>query len=128
MLTLVAHSQAEYDEAVASSHWGSRVVDELRKYFAEGQWLMEPVELVSAELEVDSDRGPVLAAIYDHSAYRDRLGYRRPLDRPPWPLEYRDSPAESLAESIARYEMSEPVAPADGSTEKDSAGVRWWTY
>jgi hypothetical protein len=78
MLALVAHSLADYDEAVASSEWGSRVVDELRRYFSEGQWLMEPVHLVSAELEVGPDGGPVLVAIYDHSGYRDRLGYRCP--------------------------------------------------
>lgn len=125
---MVAHSQAEYDEAIASPEWGSRVIDQLRRYLSEGQWLLQPVELISAELEVGPDGGPVLAAIYDHSGYRDRLGYRRPLDRPPWPLEYRDSPAESLAESIARWEISEPIAPADGSSEKDGAGVRWWTY
>ncbi len=41
----MTHSQAEYEEAVASSDWGSRVVEELRRYFATGQWLMEPVEL-----------------------------------------------------------------------------------
>ncbi len=128
MLILVAHSQAEYDEAVASPDWGTQVVDELKKYFAEGQWLMEPCELVSVELEAGPDGGPVLAAVYDHSGYSDRLGYRRPLDRPPWPLEFKDSPAASLAESIARYEISEPVAPSDGSSEKDSAGVRWWRY
>jgi hypothetical protein len=127
MLTPVAHSQAEYEEAVASPDWGRQVVEEFRKYFATGGWLMEPVSLVAAELDTGPDGGPVLVAVYDHHTYRDRLGYRRPLDGTRYPLEYRDSPAASLAESIARYEISEPIAPADGSSQKDSAGVRWWT-
>jgi hypothetical protein len=124
----VRHSQSDYDEAVASPDWGNRVVNALRSYFATGQWLMEPVDLISADLEVGPDGGPVLVAIYDLHGYRDRLGYRRPLDRPPNPIEYRDSPAASLAASIAQYEISEPIAPSDGSSERERDGVRWWMY
>ena len=40
----MAHSQAEYDEAIASPEWGSRVIDQLRRYLSEGQWLLQPVE------------------------------------------------------------------------------------
>lgn len=126
-LGAVVHSQTDYEEAVSSPDWGSQVVEELRRYFGTGGWLMEPVVLISAHLEVGADGGSVLVAIYDHSGYRDRLGYRRPLDRPPYPLVFRDSPAESQAESIARYEISEPIAPADGSSVTDANGVRWWT-
>jgi hypothetical protein len=104
------------------------VVEALRVYFESGQWLMEPVQLVSAELEVDSEGHPYLMAIYDHPYYHDRLGYRRPLDREPFVLTDLGSPAESMAGMIAQYEISEPVAPVDGMSDPDDTGTRWWTW
>lgn len=48
----VSHTHAELLEAVASPDWGIRVVTALRGYFDGPGPLMEPVELVSAELEL----------------------------------------------------------------------------
>jgi hypothetical protein len=124
---LVTWTQAELEAAIASPDWGHLVVDALNAYFATDQWLVEPCTLVSAELEIDPRGRPVLLAIYDHPGYHDRLGYRRRLDDP-HVLEYLGPPAQSMAGMIARYELSEPCAPPDGTSEPDSNGVRWWEW
>ena len=121
-------TDAEMLNAVASSDWGSQVLESLRAYFASGDWLPEPVEPVLIELQTGEDGGPVLVAVYDHSGYPFRVGYRRPLDRMPFALVCSGTPAQSMAESIARYEIAEPIAPASGEFVVDSNGIHWWSW
>lgn len=108
----------------AQTDWppfGQRVLEALRSYFREGNWLLEPANLVEAHLDSDPDGVPVLLAVYDHPNYGQRIGLRRRLDR--WGP---DANAEALAQDIAIYDISEPLGSYYELLVDDGRGVWWW--
>ena len=121
----VGWSTREWREAVSSPDWGPRVLEALRRHFAEGKPLLEPARLITASLEVDPDGTPVLLAIYEHPYWPERTGLRRRLDHA-YGLGHGSSPEEALAEEIAFYEISEPLGRQYDLLVEDENGVWWW--
>jgi hypothetical protein len=117
----------EWEAAVSSSDWGTRVAEALRNYFSSGGPLMEPVRLVEVNLDTDSDGTPVLLAIYLHPFWPERTGLRLRLDRDRRPLgDTYDTPEESLAADIAYMRISEPLGRQYDLLVEDADGVWWW--
>ena len=88
---------------------------------------MEPVRLIDADLEVDSDGVPVLLAIYEHAFWPERTGMRRRLDMTPVSASPGEQDlAEWLACDIAWLEMGEPLGRLHDLLVEDDNGVRWW--
>jgi transcriptional regulator with XRE-family HTH domain len=120
-------SEDEWKAAITAPDWGERVLAEFRRYFAEGLPTLEPVQLIDASIDVDSDGVPVLLAIYHHAFWPERTGMRRRLDRTP----VAGSPGEqSLVEwlvgHIAWLEMGEPLGRQHDLLVEDDNGVWWW--
>jgi len=115
----------EWRSIISAPDWGPRVAEALRRYFSEGRWLLAPVSLVSASMELDPDGTSVLLAIYDRAWSPKRIGLRRRLDREPM-TNSEATPEESLAEQIAVYEISEPLGRYYDLLVEDAEGVWWW--
>jgi hypothetical protein len=118
----------DLDAAMASPTWGKDVVAALRRYFAEGGWLLEPVKLIEARLGVADDGSPAVIAIYDHSWYSKRIGLKSRLDQSPMAIPEGMSPSEALAQDIAVYEISEPLGTYYDRLIEDEFGVWWWKW
>jgi hypothetical protein len=113
---------------MASPSWGQDVVDALRRYFADGGWLLEPVSLVQVTLGEADDGSPAVVAIYDHSLYTERIGLKSRLDQSPMAIPKGSSPAEALAQDIAVYEISEPLGSYYDRLVEDENGIWWWRW
>jgi hypothetical protein len=113
---------------MASPSWGQDVVDALRRYFADGGWLLEPVSLVEVTLGEADDGSPAVVAIYDHSLYTERIGLKSRLDQSPMAIPKGSSPAEALAQDIAVYEISEPLGSYYDRLVEDENGIWWWRW
>jgi hypothetical protein len=105
----VAWSQEELQAEISSPEWGTKVLEALGTYLSEGRWLLEAAKLVDSWLEVEPDGTPVLVAIYDHPYYDRRIGLRHRLNDFPLSIPEGRSPAEGMPETIALYEISEPL-------------------
>jgi hypothetical protein len=117
--------ETDWKAIVRTQHWGERVTEALQTYFRDGRPLMTAVHLVETNLEADQDAVPVLRAIYDVPYSMKRIGLRRRLDRPPMTDTAR-TPADSLAEEIAFYEISEPLGRQFDLLVEDRRGIWWW--
>jgi len=119
-------SAEELQAEVSSPDWGGKVLEALRNYFSDRGWLLEPAQLVEADLEFEPDGTPVLVAIYDHPHYDRRIGLRHRLDDYPMAIPEGSSPAEAMAQDIAVYEISEPLGRYSEILVDDGDGVWWW--
>jgi hypothetical protein len=115
-------------EAMGSVTWGHDVVVALRRYFANGGWLLEPAQLIEARLGEADDGSPAVVAIYDHSLYPKRVGLRSRLDQAPMAIPEGMTPAEALAQDIAVYEISEPLGSYYDRLVEDASGIWWWKW
>src|SRR5271165_5341108 len=124
----MAWSEAELRAEISSPEWGTKVLEALRRHFSEGRWLLEPAKLVESGLDFESDGTPVLIAVYDHPCDDRRIGLRHRLNDVPMSIPEGHSPAEAMAEDIAVFEISEPLARWADTLVEDSSGVWWWTW
>jgi hypothetical protein len=121
-------SQQELQAEVSSAQWGPKVLVALKQYFSEGRPLLEAAVLIDAGLKFDSDGTPILFAVYDHPYYDRRIGLRHRLNDFPLTIPEGSTPAEGMAETIALYEISEPLGTWQDKLVEDNAGVWWWTW
>lgn len=91
-----------------------------------GGFLFEPVQLMEARAEVDSDGTPVLLAIYQHPSWPERTGLRLRLDRRSMTEEGAATPEDAVAGEIAIYDISEPLGRYYELLVEDDHGVWWW--
>src|SRR5580698_8384858 len=127
MHRMTPSTDEEWEAATSSPDWGTRVVDALRSYFGAGRPLMEPVRLIEASLETDTDGTPLLLVIYHHSYWPERTGLRLRLDPHLRPLtDTERTPEESLAADIAYMRISEPLGRQYDLLVEDADGVWWW--
>jgi hypothetical protein len=119
-------SEAEWARRIWSPEWAPKVVDALRRICAEGSGILEPVTLVSAELETTPEQESYVLAIYDHAWWDRRTGLRRKLNRIPMTVPPGMPPEEALALDIAQYDIAEPLGNYWDLLVEDEDGVWWW--
>lgn len=119
-------TEDEIRAEIASPEWGTKVLEALRTYFNEGRPLLEAAKLLDSKIEAEPDGTPVLKAVYVHPYEDRRIGLRRRLTQFPLTIPAGATPAEGMAETIALYEISEPLGRYSEILVNDGEGVWWW--
>lgn len=116
----------EWEEAISSVDWASRVIEALGQLIAEDH-RFNGVALISTYLELPGDGNSYVRAVYDHpSALGRRIGLRRQLNHIPLTVPPNLSPEESLADEIATIDIGEPLGRYWNLLVEDDSGVWWW--